>query len=199
MNDLSFVSLIHLGELTSSLHAVIALLLGVLFFLGYELMAEVGEGQPAAPERSVPLRAWAYDALPTSQLSKGVVIPLLSDTWSEENQQVLEASGLLDQANAFEQENQQIEEAFGLVDQDSSWVLDDDSYWGVWTEADRLAIEALANPPPPLVQILDAHPFKGEADNLNQLTLEELLGGAYPAEDEDIEVWDTPDFWARHI
>lgn len=176
MNDLSFVCLLNFSELTSSLHVILTLLMGALLFLGYEIVKGVFCEAHLA-------------------VSEGVIT-----LWTEQG--IEEAFGLLDQANAFEQENQQIEEAFGLVDQDSSWVLDDDPFWGPWTEADRLSLTELVSDleeVPPLGEILDAHPFKGEADNLNQLTLEELLGGAYPAEDEDIEFWDNPEFWARHI
>jgi hypothetical protein len=186
MNDLSFMCLLNFSELTSSLPAFVALILGALAFLGYELVAEVvSEGQPAAAGESLTVGYWEDYTLPTNQLSRGVVIPLLqSDTPTEEKQEVEEAKSLQDPSPT------------------PVIVLDEDPYWGVWTEADRLSLTELVSDleeVPPLGEILDAHPFKGEADNLNQLTLEELLGGAYPAEDEDIEFWDNPEFWARHI
>jgi hypothetical protein len=226
MNDLSFVCLIHLGELTSSLHAVLTLLMGALFFLGYQLVAEaVSKGQITAPE-SLPAGYWedytlpfcqlsrpgwesrvggrpaspvvrprrgvsmrpglptqVGDTLPVNQPSRGVIDTWTEEDWTEEDRGVLEAFGLLDQANA------------------SEWVLDEDPYWGTWTESDRLAIEAIANPEviPRLEEISDPHPFEGEAAALNNMTLEELIGGVYPAEDEVVEVWDSPGFWARHI
>lgn len=204
MNDLSFVCLLNFSELTGSLSTIYALLFGALAFLGYQLVAEmISEGQaPAEAPSGKATGYWEDYTLPVNQLSKGVVIPLL-----KEEQRVEEAKSLQDPTSRvvipllLSEEDRGILEAFGLVDQDSQWLLDEDPYWGPWTEADRLAIEALANPPVvrPLGELLDGNPFEGEASALNQLTLEELIGGVSPAEDEDPEAWDSPGFWARHI